>query len=303
MARIYVLGSLNVDLVVAAPRPVQPGETIAGGDLRTIPGGKGANQAVAAARLGADVQMAGAVGRDAYGDLLLASLSGVGADVSRVSRVDRPTGAALISVYPSGENSITIAPGANAAVTPEAARAALSGIGSGDFLLCQLETPLGAVEAGLAAARAAGATTILDPAPARPLPDRLLALVDVLTPNQTEAALLTDSAGAVETARQAEAAAQALRRRGPSVVIVKMGAAGCLVVAEGLTQAVPAPRVEAIDTTAAGDVFNAAFAVARLEGKDWKEAARFAAAAGAVSVTRAGAQPSAPTRAEVLALL
>lgn len=289
-SHIWVFGSLNADLVVEVERQPRPGETLSGGDLAVIAGGKGANQAVAAARLGADVRMIGAVGDDAFSGILLDSLTEASVDHSRVRRSDRPTGAALITVAQSGENSIVISPGANADPTPESVVEDLRDIEPGDFLLCQLESPVETVEAALRHARARGAQTMLDPAPARPLPTSLLREVDILTPNEGEAATLRPTAPRDDPAAQAEA----LKAMGPGQVCLKLGAKGFY-----LDRTYPAFQVDAVDTTAAGDVFNAALAVALLEGRPLA----FAAAAAAVSVTRKGAQPSAPSTEEVEMLL
>lgn len=300
MPRIFVLGSLNADLVVDVPRPVQPGETLAAGGLTIFPGGKGGNQAVAAARLGAVAVMVGQVGRDTFGDFLLDRQRDAGVMTTGVGRCDRASGVALISVFPDGENSIVISPGANAAVTPKLVRERLAGLEAGDFLLCQLEIPLPAVEAGLRLARGRGAVTMLDPAPARPLAPELLALVDYLTPNQTEAAILLDEpdleTGQVE---QALAAASRLRASGARNVVLKLGRLGCCGLVDGDSFAAEGFAVQAVDTTAAGDTFNAALALALSEGLAFGSAARFANAAAAISVTRRGAQSSAPTRTEV----
>ncbi len=300
MARILVLGSLNADLVVEAERLPLAGETLAVGDLRTYPGGKGANQALAAARLGAIVALAGAVGRDPFGELLLASQLEAGVDCSAVVPTERPTGVALITVLPGGQNSILISAGANAAVTPAMAESACGGLEPGDLLLCQLETPLETVAQALTTARSRGATTILDPAPAQPLPDALLALVDILTPNETEAAALSGLPAAAEPAQMAAA----LFERGSGGLILKRGERGSYT-ASTLDEpfATPAHQVEAVDATAAGDVFNAALACALAEQASLPQAVRFATAAAAISVTRKGAQPSAPHRYEVDALL
>jgi len=288
-SRIWVFGSLNADLVVEVERQPRPGETLSGGDLAVIPGGKGANQAVAAARLGAEARMVGSVGEDAFAPILLRSLTHARVDHSRIRRSSRPTGTALITVAKSGENSIVISPGANADSTPESVVEDLAEIETGDFLLCQLESPLDAVEAALRYARSRGARTMLDPAPARPLPASLLREVDILTPNEAEATTLLSS-GPEDPAAQAAA----LKAMGPGQVCLKLGVNGFF-----LGRAYPAFQVDAVDTTAAGDVFNAALAVALLE----ELPLTFAAAAAAISVTRKGAQPSAPTRSEVESFL
>jgi len=232
--------------------------------------------------------MVGAVGNDGFADLLLESLRASGVDASRVRRTDQATGTALITVARSGENAIVISPGANASPTPESVEADLAGIGDGDFLLCQLESPLEAVEAALRFARRAGARTMLDPAPACELPRSLLAEVDVLTPNESEAAFLVGDGLSLDEQ------ASALQALGPRRVCLKLGSRGFY-----LDELVPAFEVPVVDTTAAGDVLNAALAVAMMEDLPL----RFAAAAAAISVSRKGAQPSAPTRAEAEALL
>ncbi len=302
--RIFVLGSANMDLVLGVDRLPREGETRSGGDLALHAGGKGANQACAAARLGGCVFMVGQVGNDPFGQKLLASLREAGADVSRVGVSSRPTGCACIYILPSGENSIVISPGANATLDPRTALAALDDLTGGDLLLAQLETPLETVAAVLAHAEARGATTILDPAPARPLSSDLLARVGVLTPNQTEAAcILGDPQGEIRDFEQAEAAAGRLIRLGPRAVVMKLGSLGCLWSDGVASQRAGAFQVPAADTTAAGDVFNGALAVALSEGVALPHALRFANAAAAISVTRPGAQTSIPNRSEVEALL
>ena len=298
--RIVVFGSANMDLVVSAERLPRAGETLLGGDLKFVPGGKGANQACAAARLGGRVSMTGAVGTDSFGPALLESLGAAGVDTSGMTRSSKATGCALISVLPGGENAILVAPGANMAVEAGTVRRFVETLENVGFLLCQLETPVEAVQAALAAARAIGAITILDPAPARPLPEELLRQVDILTPNQSEAALLVGSTDMViDSFQTAATTAARLRELGCGAVIVKLGAAGCWIDDGQRQEAAPGFAVEAVDTTAAGDVFNGALAVALAEGKPLQEAARFANAAAAISVTRAGAQTSVPQREEV----
>jgi len=304
--RIFVLGSANMDLVFGLSRLPREGETLAGGDLALFPGGKGANQAYAAAKLGGNVSMIASVGADPFGQALLSSLVSAGVDTGRIRTSVRPTGCACIYVLPGGENSIVISPGANADLDPETALSQLHDIGEGDFLLTQLETPLETVEAAFAHAVQRGATTILDPAPARTLPAALLNNVSILTPNQTEAGVLLDDPRLlIETFADAERAAPQLLALGARAIMLKLGATGCLYSSSdtrGFERA-DAFSVNAVDTTAAGDVFNAALAVALAEGIPIPEAMRFANAAAAVSVTRPGAQNSAPSRADVQDIL
>lgn len=298
---ILVTGSLNMDFVVQVERLPAPGETARGSNFQTIPGGKGANQACAAARLARSnpVSMIGRVGFDAFADHLRASLAAAGADVSRIHGCRRaPTGVALIWVDRSGQNSIVIAPGANGELAPADLETERDAFVSAACALFQLETPLATVAAGLRLARAGGALSILDPAPAQPLPPDLLALVDLLTPNETEACLLAGCEPRRIAIEEAPALAHELRARGPRAVALKLGDQGCFYSGpEGAWHA-PAFRVEAVDSTAAGDTFNGALAVALAEGKTVPEALRFANAAAALSVTRLGAQASIPSREE-----
>jgi ribokinase len=289
-----------MDLVFSVPRLPREGETLTGGDLKLYPGGKGANQACAAARLGGQVLMVAHVGADSFGEQLTESLQECGVDTSRVAKVDRATGCASIYVLPSGANSIVISPGANATLSASAALRQLEDLTTGDFLLAQLETPLPTIEAAFHFARERGATTMLDPAPAHVLSPSLLRQVDVLTPNQTEAGVVLGSHSQqdVETVEQAQARAGELLRTGIGAVILKLGALGCLWASGKEVVYRRAYSVKALDTTAAGDVFNGAFAVARAEGRTISESLGFANAAAALSVTRHGAQSSIPTRTE-----
>ncbi|MCU1261374.1 MAG: ribokinase [Bryobacterales bacterium] len=298
--RIFVLGSANVDFVIPLDRLPREGETLAGGDLTIFPGGKGANQAYAAARLGGNVAMIAAVGLDAFGTELLEKLSAGGVDISLVERSDRPTGCACIYVLPAGRNAIVISPGANAMLDPETAMSKLQSLSKGDFLLAQLETPLETVEAAFAYAKYCGATTVLDPAPARCLPVTLLANVDILTPNQTEAGILLGAPQLqIENFKDADIVAERLLGLGPRAVMLKLGGVGCLYSNGSERARAEAFRVNPVDTTAAGDEFNAALSVILAEGASMPFAMRFANAAAAISVTRPGAQSSAPDRIEV----
>ncbi|HOK47621.1 MAG TPA: ribokinase [Bryobacteraceae bacterium] len=301
---IIVLGSANMDLVLPLPRLPREGETLTGGDLALHPGGKGANQACAAAKLGGKAVMIAQVGSDPFAAKLIESLAANGVDTSRIGVSARPTGCASIYVLPDGENSIVISPGANATLDVDIALSKLDSLQSGDLLLCQLEIPLPTVAAALSKARAAGATTILDPAPAQSLSRDVLSSVDFLTPNQTEAAALLGRPGCEPRGfEDAAEVARELLSLGPKTVVVKLGSLGCLIANANMCESVPAFPVTAVDSTAAGDVFNAGFAVALAEGKGLVDAAVFASAAAAISVTRPGAQSSVPSRNEVEAFL
>ena len=304
-ARIVVVGSLNADLVVRVDRFPEPGQTVAGRDFAVIPGGKGANQACAAARMGGDVSMIGRVGADAHGELLRRSLASAGVDVSDVRPDPRcATGVALITVDRAGENEIVIVPGANGAFTVEELARGGAWLDGAAVLLLQLEIPLPTVQTAARMGREKRAIVILDPAPARALPPALLRLCDYVTPNQGELATLINTPIAADAAvGDLTAAAQKLRTAGARNVIVKLGARGVLLVTADGALAVPAFPVTAVDTTGAGDAFAGAFAVAACEGRPLPEALRFACAAAAASVTRAGAIASLPARPEVEALL
>jgi len=299
---VVVVGSSNTDMILRVGHVPRPGETLLGGEFSTAPGGKGANQAVAAARAGGRVALVARLGRDSLGDAALAGFRREGMDVSRVVRDGaRPSGVALIFVGADGENSIGVAGGANQRLSPGDVAAAGRLIGRARVVLLQLETPLETVKAAARLARRAGADVILNPAPALALPDALLRQVSLLTPNETEASLLTGVR--VTGAPSAARAARALLARGVRTVIVTLGAKGALVATRDGARVVPGFRVKAVDTTAAGDVFNGALAVRLAEGRPLLEAVRFAHAAAALSVTRPGAQPSIPTRREIRALL
>jgi ribokinase len=295
---IAVVGSLNMDLVVRIPRMPLPGETLTGSDFRTIPGGKGANQAVAAARMGARVSLIGCIGADAFAAQLREGLAADGIELDHLSAVhDAPTGVAVILVDAASQNFIVLAPGANATLTPQSIDRASAAIEQAQMLLCQLETPLPAVQHAIEIAHRHHKPVVLNPAPARPLSGELLAQVDYLVPNETEAALL--SGIEVSDNASAENAAQRLRSQGAKVVLLTLGAKGVLIADGDTTRLLPAPAVKAVDTTAAGDTFVGAFAVGLLEGLPLPDAVMFGQRAAAISVTRFGAQTSVPYRHEI----
>jgi ribokinase len=279
MAKIVVVGSLNMDVVAVAPRIPVAGETIIGSKFFTSPGGKGANQAYAAAKLAGSVAMVGRVGDDDFGREMRQNLASAGCAIAAVKTVPGASGVALIAVADSGENCIVVVPGANHLLGPADVSDVFDGCA---VVLLQLETPIETVIAAARFAKQRNALVILDPAPAPPagLPRELLESIDILTPNETEAAILADSLDG-------------------HTVIFKLGERGCELRTGGKSIRIPAIRVNAIDTTAAGDVFNAALAVALSEGAELEAACRFAVKAAAISVTRLGAQSSAPSRDEV----
>ncbi len=296
MADIVVIGSLNADLVVRAPRFPAPGETIQGEDLATIPGGKGANQAVAAARLGASVAMIGCVGADVFGSTLIENLKQNKVDVRHVRRDgSAATGTAIIVVDGNGENSIVLSPGANAKIAShDIEPAALTGA---KLLLLQLEIPIETVIYSARLAREKRIGVILNPAPAGNVPEELLKLADYLVPNETELGLL---AGKRVTGKDAlEGAARSLVARGVKNVIVTLGEKGALIVNRLSKKYVPSFKVKPVDTTAAGDAFIGGMALALLRKKSLKDAVQYACACGALATTRFGAQPSLPSAQEV----
>ncbi|WP_417694899.1 ribokinase [Pseudomonas sp.] len=299
-AKVVVVGSLNMDLVTRAPRLPRGGETLIGESFCTIPGGKGANQAVAAARLGAKVSMVGCVGSDAYGQELRGALLAEGIDCQAVSVVAGSSGVALIVVDDNSQNAIVIVAGANGVLTPDVLDRFDEVLRSADVIICQLEVPDATVGHALKRGRELGKTVILNPAPAsRPLPADWYASIDYLIPNESEAAVL--SGLAVDSLETAEAAATQLLAAGAGKVIVTLGAQGLMFANGASFQHFPAPLVKAVDTTAAGDTFVGGFAAALADGKSEVEAIRFGQVAAALSVTRAGAQPSIPTLLEVQA--
>lgn len=300
--RVCVVGSSNIDLTFRTVRLPRPGETLAGRDFQLGFGGKGANQAVMAARLGATVAMVARVGGDVFGEQSLQNYLKHGIDVTHVRRdAERPTGVASIVVEDTGQNCILLVPGANAALSPDDVRAAASVIESGGALLCQLEVPMETTHEALRIARRAGVRTILNPAPAAQIDDELLRLTDLCIPNEMEAEQLTGLP--VTTPVEAETAARALLMRGAGTVLVTLGEGGVLLLEREHREHVPAVPVRAVDASGAGDAFIGSLAVFLVEGLPLREAARRANLAAALSVTRPGTQASFPTRAEVEARL
>ena len=300
--RIVIVGSINLDLVARVPKLPRPGETVLGREFKQVPGGKGANQAVAAALLGADVTMIGRVGDDLFGGQLIDALRQRGVRTDLVQPTAGTTsGLALIGVEGSGQNAIIVIGGANQRLSPDDVREREAAIAAADALLVQLEVPLETVAAALEIARRSGVFAVLDPAPAANLPNALLA-VDLISPNQTEAEALTGLV--VRSASDAARAAAALHQQGVRQVVIKLGEQGALASeAGGEAIHVPAPAVTVVDTTAAGDAFTAALAVALIEGQPLALATRLACAAGSLATTREGAQDAMPMREDVERLL
>lgn len=297
MRDLLVIGSLNMDMVVRTPHIPRPGETLMGHFSGYVPGGKGANQAYAAGRLGGCIAMLGKVGQDEFGDALLNSLRGAGVDTSLIFKCAERTGQALICVGEDGGNSIVVLPGANACCDAEFICAHAADIADSRAIMLQMEIPHGAVYEAIRQAKKAGRMVFLNPAPAPDdIPDEIFPLIDYITPNETELEALTGvPAPDLEGAKKA---AQALLKRGVAHVLATLGSKGALHVDSSGAVLYPGRRVSPVDTTAAGDTFNAAFAVRLMEGAPLAQAAAFANAAAAISVTRAGAQPSIPSREE-----
>ena len=297
MGKICVVGSLNMDLVATGQRIPVVGETVLGETFSQVPGGKGANQAAAMGRLQGHVAMIGKVGEDAFGQALIQALAEAQVETKDVTKAPTSTGIALITVQADGDNAIVVVPGANAQLRPADIDAAKAAIEESEIVITQLETPLDTVTYALKLAKEQGKVTILNPAPAVPLADELIQNVDYLTPNETELAIL--SGMPTESQEELEAAAKAMMEKGVKVLIVTLGSKGCLVIDENGTRQFPAFKVKAVDTTAAGDSFNGGVAVALAEGKSLEDAISFATKVGALTVQKAGAQSSLPTREEV----
>jgi ribokinase len=297
--KIIVTGSMNMDMVVKTSHIPRPGETVLGGTFFMNPGGKGANQAVAVARLGGEVAFIGKIGDDIFGKQSSQLFDEEGVNTLGIlSDADNPSGIALITVDQCGENSIVVAPGANANLEPADVEQAFSLYPDGEILLIQLEIPMRTVEFAARYARGKGMTVILNPAPANDLIPELFGLLDIITPNVNEAEVL--SGVKITDIASAKEAAESLHQQGVKNVIITLGKLGAALLEDGVFYHIPAPEVETVDTTAAGDVFNGALAVAVAEGRSLKDAASFACMAAAIAVTRLGAQSSIPYRNEVL---
>jgi len=293
MTKILVVGSINMDLVVRVSHSPKPGETVLGSDFATFPGGKGANQAVAASRMGGEVSMVGRVGMDDFGDGLLQELVDNQIKTAHVIKdPTAPTGIAMIAVAHNGENMIVVASGANSKVSVEDVNEANSLMSETDIMLVQMECPLETVTAAIELANVHGLPVILNPAPAQSLSKDILSKVDYLTPNQSELVLLTGE-------EDLEEGVQKLHSWGVQNIVVTLGSEGAWVISKDIDLHLPAYQVTAVDTTAAGDAFNGALAVAIAEGEPLLKAVRYGMAAGALATTKRGAQPSLPTREAV----
>jgi ribokinase len=302
MPKVVVIGSANLDLTIKVDRLPEPGETVSGGDFYTSFGGKGANQAVAALRAGSEVRFFAKVGPDKNGEAIIQNLQDLGLDTQGILKdASLPSGVACIMVDGTGKNVIAVAPGSNRLLTVEDIHRAEPALSWADVLLIQLEIPQPAVSEAVHLGKSYDLVTILNPAPARLVPRECLSLVDILTPNETEAAFL--SGISVADPDQAAGAAELLIDRGCSQVITTLGQQGCCWVNKDTVRVFPPFPVTGVDSTAAGDAFNGALACAVSEKRPMSEAIRFASAAGALTVTRKGAQDSLPTRDEITELL
>ena len=302
MNKIVVIGSSNTDMVIQSSKLPAPGETVIGGDLVMNPGGKGANQAVAASKLGGDVTFIARLGTDMFGDHAVSSFEDAGMSTHLIQRdQNRPSGVALIMVDDRGENSISVALGANQSLSPDDVDQGREDIINASYCLMQLETPLQTIQHAAQMASFANTKVVLNPAPAQKLPKDILKLVDIITPNETEAEILTGVK--VHDERSAKLASQKLREMGVQIVIVTLGAQGAYVYSDSYQGMIQSCKVQAVDTTAAGDTFNGALVVALAEGKGLIEAVQFANRAASLSVTKLGAQQSIPMRIDVDQLL
>ncbi len=295
MNKLIVLGSVNADHVLQVPDFPRPGETLIGHHYQVIPGGKGANQAVAAARLQANIGFIASVGDDDFGRNILQAFEQDGINTKGIKMAtNTPTGIAMIQVSAAGENCICLSPEANNLLTPSWVEQHKAAIAQAEFLLTQLETPLEGIELALQYAQQHQTKVVLNPAPARPLPDALLAKVDIITPNETEAEVLTGIT--VHDDNSAQLAANHLHQKGIKTVIITLGSRGVWLSQSGKGELIPGFKVEVVDTTAAGDTFNAAFVTGLIETMPIIDAIQFSHAAAALSVTSFGAQTSIPTR-------
>jgi len=301
---IVVVGSINLDLVVRTRHIPSPGQTILGQSFQTFFGGKGANQAVGVAKLGYSAAIIGKVGLDGFGDQLLEELLRVGVDAQAIKRVSQSSGVAVITTEDSAENTIIVVPGANGALNPDDVADNLPLLRSAAMVMVQLEIPMETVLSVAQLCNEENIPLMLDPAPAAKLSSELLAAVTWVTPNETEVRQLTGTVGEIVEGNEIEELAEQLLRAGARNVVLKLGAKGSfLATRDGLRRSIPAVRITPTDSTAAGDAYNAAFAVALCEGRSAEDAANFASAAAAISVTREGAQTSLATRAEISALI
>lgn len=300
--KIVVVGSSNTDMIIKAPRIPQPGETILGGEFSTAAGGKGANQAVAAARAGGDVCFIARVGNDLLGANALDGFKKDGIDTSFVFTDEKtPSGVALIMVSEDGENSISVASGANENLSTGDIEKSKPSIEEADILLMQLESPIETIKAAAESAKSAGVKVILNPAPAQELSDDILSKIDIITPNETETEILTGMK--INTEDDLHKAADKLLATGVSTVLVTLGSKGVMLANEIGKKIIAGFKVDAVDTTGAGDVFNGAFSVAISNGNTLEDSVRFGNAAASISVTRMGAQPSAPKKEEIYSKL
>ncbi len=296
--KIVVIGSTNTDMVIKTGHLPTPGETILGGEFLMNPGGKGANQAVAASRLGGDVAFISKTGNDIFGEQSIENLRSEGVNTENmVVDQENPSGVALITVDSKAENCIVVAPGSNMTLKPDDIDKAVKQIGMAEIVLLQLEIPIETVEYATRIAYRNNKKVVLNPAPAQKLSDSILKSIYILTPNETEAEILTGVK--VTDIGSAEKATGILREKGVEIVIITMGANGAFIHTNSLSELIPAPKVKAVDTTAAGDTFNGALAVAVSEGFNIREAVQFANKAASIAVTKFGAQASTPYRREV----